>query len=273
MSMIALNRIHIVLLAAACCAFGAGRRATAYSASQSSQSRDSQAATSAPIKDGGPRLDATEAATGADEAAIQSQINSIYRGFYNSYRLGAGDVIAIHVDKHPDDSVERVVVSPVGQVYFPLLGNVSVAGKTMEELQDFFIPAVSEYIKEPRVTLSLIEANSAKIGVLGDVRNPGVVIMSRPMRVLEALTAVGGITDLGSSTNVAVLRHYDDGRVQIVNVNVKRVLQGKAGSEENLYLASGDTIIVHGNKLKALGKISSVVGLTSFFNFLSAGKL
>src|SRR5579862_7290181 len=58
-----------------------------------------------------------EQITPADEAAIESQIGSVYQNFLSSYRLGAGDVMAIHVDQHQEDSVERVVVSPVGQVY------------------------------------------------------------------------------------------------------------------------------------------------------------
>ena len=49
-----------------------------------------------------------------EEAAIQAQINSVYQTFYNSYRLGPGDIIGIYIDKHPEDSVERVTVSPVG---------------------------------------------------------------------------------------------------------------------------------------------------------------
>jgi len=56
------------------------------------------------------------------------------------------------------------------------------------------------------MTLSLLESNSSKYGILGDVREPGVKIMTRPLRVFDAITAAGGITDTGSSSNVTVLR-------------------------------------------------------------------
>jgi polysaccharide export outer membrane protein len=215
---------------------------------------------------GGP-----ESASAADEMAIQSQINSVYQSFYHSYRLGPGDIIGIYVDKHPEDSVPRVVVSPVGQVYYPLLGNVSVVGKTMEQITSYFTTAVSEFIKDPRVTIALLEAQSNKIGVLGDVRVPGVQIMTRPMRVLDAITQAGGVTETGKSSDVSVLRQFEDGRVQVLKVNVKKILQGKASPEENAYLRTGDTIIVHGNLYKAIGKFSSVIGLTSFVSFLARG--
>lgn len=216
------------------------------------------------------QLNPSEPISTTEEAAIQAQINSVYQGFYNSYRLGPGDIIGIYIDKHPEDSVERVTVSPVGRVYFPLLGNVTVVGKTMPQIQEYFSIAVAEYIREPRVTLSLLEAQSAKIGVLGDVKTPGVQVMTRPLRVLDAITMAGGILETGSQ-NISILRQYEDGRVQMLTVDMKKILKGKANPEENAFLRAGDTVIVHGNLFKKMGKVTSVVGLTTLFTFLTAG--
>jgi polysaccharide export outer membrane protein len=216
------------------------------------------------------RVNSTEQVSPSDEAAIQAQINGIYQNFYNSYRLGPGDIIGVYIDKHPEDSVERVTVSPVGRVYFPLLGNVTVVGKTLPQLQEYFSTAVAEYIREPRVTLSLLEAQSAKIGVLGDVKSPGVQVMTRPLRVLDAITMAGGILETGSQ-NVSILRQYEGGQVQVLTIDVKKILKGKANPEENAYLRSGDTLIVHGNLFKKIGKLSSVVGVTTLVTFLTRG--
>lgn len=222
-------------------------------------------------KNPAPAPNHVEETSPEDEVAIQSQISAVYQDFYHSYRLGPGDVIGIYVDKHPEDSVERVSVSPVGQVYYPLLGNITVVGKTLGQLQAYFTTAISEFIRDPRVNIALLEAHSNKIGILGDVREPGVKIMTRPLRVLDAITMAGGITDTGSSSDVSVLRQREDGRVQVMQINVKRILQGKAGSEENLALESGDTIVVHGNLFKKIGKVSSMLGITGFVSFLARG--
>jgi polysaccharide export outer membrane protein len=219
---------------------------------------------------GGTEVNAGETVSPSEEAAIQSQINSVYKGFYHSYRLGPGDAIAIHIDRHPEDSIERAVVSPVGYVYFPLLGNVNVVGKTMPQLEQYFTAAVAEFIRDPRVTMTLLEAHSAKIGVLGDVKAPGVQILTRPTRLLDAITQAGGILETGKQT-VSILRQYEDGRVQMLSADVKKILQGKASPEENAYLRAGDTIIVHGNLFKKITKISSLVGVTSLFTFLMRG--
>jgi polysaccharide export outer membrane protein len=212
----------------------------------------------------------TETASPSDEVAIQAQINSVYQNFYNGYRLGPGDILGIYIDKHPEDSVDKVTVSPVGRIYFPLLGSLVVVGKTVPQLQEYLTNAVAEFIREPRLTLVLIEAQSAKIGVLGDVKNPGLMVMTRPLRVLDAVTMAGGILDTGNQ-KVSVLRQYEDGRVQVLTSDVKKILQGKANPEENLYLRAGDTVIVHGNLFKTLGKVSSLVGVTSLVTFLSRG--
>jgi len=208
--------------------------------------------------------------TAADEAAIQSQISAVYSGFYNSYRLGPGDIVAVYIDKHPDDSVQRVIVSPVGRIYVPLLGDIVAVGKTLPQLQDYLTNSVAEFIKEPRVTLALLEAQSAKVGVLGDVKIPGLMVMTRPLRVLDAITLAGGILDTGSSS-VSILRQYEDGRVQVISADIKKILKGKASSEENAYLRSGDTVIVHGNLFKTITKVSSLVGVTSLVSFMTRG--
>ena len=212
----------------------------------------------------------TEANGASDEAAIQAQINSVYQSFYSGYRLGPGDVIGIHIDKHAEDSVEKAIVSPVGRIYFPLLGSLVVVGKTVPQLQEYLTNAVAEFIRDPRLTVVLIEAQSAKFGVLGDVKNPGLMVMTRPIRVLDAITMAGGILDTGSQ-QVSVLRQFEDGRVQVISADVKKILKGKANPEENLYLRAGDTVIVHGNLFKTLTKVSSLVGVTSLVTFMSRG--
>src|SRR5262245_27292415 len=58
-------------------------------------------------------------------------LKDIYQEFYDTYRLGPTDEIAIRVIGQPDYSLERVKVSPTGSVYHPLLGDVGVAGLTL----------------------------------------------------------------------------------------------------------------------------------------------
>lgn len=204
----------------------------------------------------------------AAEEATDPYFRKVYREFYDTYRLGPDDELAIRILNQPDYTLEKVKVSPVGRIYHPLLGDIEVAGLTVDKLTEKLTADFSQYIINPKLSVSLLEANSAKVGVLGDVTHPGIVVMTRPMTVLDALSATGGISDLGSKSNVTILRQSGYDRAQTVNVNVKRILEGKANSEENLRLQAGDTIIVHGNKRKKFNQITSLLGFGNFMAFL-----
>src|SRR5215831_7683677 len=212
------------------------------------------------------------AAGGSSEAGGASEDDQYFRGiyleFYNTYRLGPADEIAIRVTGQPDYTLERVKVSPTGSVYHPLLGDVEVAGMTIPQLIERMTKELNEYLINPKVSAALIEANSAKIGVLGDVMRPGILVMNKPMNLLEAITASGGIADTGDKSGVIVLRQLRDGRAQTFKVNVKRILQGKAGPEENISLHAGDTVIVNGNTRKKMANILSLAGFGSFISFI-----
>ena len=193
---------------------------------------------------------------------------TIYRDFYNSYKLGPEDQLALRVQGQPDYSIESVTISPVGRIFHPLLGELDVAGMTVPKLIERLTIEMSQFIIEPKVSVSLLSANSAKIGVLGDVSRPGVLVMGRPMTILDAISASGGVSDSGSKSDVTVLRQVGEGRSLIRKVNLKRILQGKAEPEENLALRAGDTIIVHGNTRKKISSFTSMLGFGNFLGFL-----
>ncbi len=209
----------------------------------------------------------------ADQDPDRDQFfKGIYREFYDTYRLGPDDEIAIRVMGQPDHTIERVKVSPTGSVYLPLLGDLEVAGETIPRLSARLTKELSEYLINPKVSVALLEANSARIGVLGDVVHPGILVMNRPMNALDAISASGGFTDTGSKSDVTVLRQTRDGRAQTLKVDVKRILEGKAGAEENIALRAGDTVLIHGNAKKKLNSIMSLAGLASFISFISMGR-
>lgn len=196
----------------------------------------------------------------------------IYRHFYDTYRLGPEDELAIRVLKQPDYSLERVKVSPTGHIHYPLIGDIEVAGLTVTKLREHLAASLSEYIIDPNVSVSLIEAKSAKIGVLGEVANPGIMLMAKPMTVIDAITASGGVTNYGNQSSVTLLRQMGDSRVVTTKVNVKRILEGKARPEDNVTLRAGDTLIVHGNTKKKIAFIASLTGFGNFLAFLVARK-
>ena len=203
----------------------------------------------------------------ADDA--DPYFKNIYRDFFEHYKIGPADALAIRVVGQPEYSLEKVIVSPVGRIYHPLVGDVEVVGLTVTSATEKLKLALAEYIRDPRVSVSLLEANSAKVGVIGDVTHPGIVLMARPMTVLEAIAAAGGVTDFGSKSNITLLRQAGDGSMHTIKVNLKRVMEAKASPEENPQVQAGDTLIVHGNFKKTMATITQMAGFGSFMRIIA----
>lgn len=209
----------------------------------------------------------SERDTREDEASDEV-FAPIYRNFYETYRIGPGDVLALRVAQQPDYTIDRSTVSPFGRVFHPLLGDVVVAGLTVEQVRERFSRELSEYLLNPKISIELVEATSARIGVLGEVRTPGIIVMARPMTVMDAVAAAGGFAYTGNKSNVTLLRQ-DGGRLVETKINIKRILQGKSLLEENLTLRAGDTLIVRGNTRMAVAEAMSLVGFSQFLAFLT----
>ncbi len=210
-------------------------------------------------------------AAGATPDHEESIITGIFRQFYTTYRIGPADEIAIRIKGQPDYSIDKIKVSPVGSVYHPLLGEVSVAGLTIDQVRKEMTRELSEYLIDPEVSIELIEAQSAKVGVLGEVAQPGIVVLTRPMTVLDVITERGGISPLGDMSDITVLRQDLVGKRSAIKVNLKKILAGKAKPEENIAVRAGDTIIVDGNMKRRLQTITSVVGFANLLTFLALG--
>ncbi len=196
----------------------------------------------------------------------------LYENFHRTYRLGPGDEVAVRVRLQPDYSIEKIKVSPDGRLFHPLTGDLTVGGLTVDQLTKRLAQDLAKYIRNPEVSVHLLEAKSAKIGVLGEVARPGVLVMGEPMTVLDAITQSGGFARTGKSSKVTLVRQARTGRLQHLTVNIKRILAGQADVEENLPLQPGDTVIVHGNFLKKIEYITATMGFTQFLTFLTLAR-
>lgn len=208
----------------------------------------------------------------APEEGEDQYLKVIYDRFYLTYKLGPDDEIAVRVKGHPEHSLDKVKISPMGTIYHNLLGEIKVVGATIRQVQDRFTNDLAEYLVDPIVNVELIDAKSAKIGVLGDVLHPGIIIMNRPMKIVDVISEAGGISDTGSKSEVQVVRPSLNGTTQIFKINVKRIYEGKAKPEENIPIQGGDLVMVQGNLGKKFSKIASYTGLGGFLSFLSIGR-
>jgi protein involved in polysaccharide export with SLBB domain len=196
----------------------------------------------------------------------------VYRRFHENYKLGANDEIAIRIVGQPEYSIEKTKISPVGRIFHPLLGEVEVAGRTVPQLIEELTKDLSEYLLNPKISVSLLETRSAKVGVLGEVLRPGILIMNEPMKILDAIKEAGGLTEYGNKSSVIVYRQENDGRIGTHEVNLKKILEGKSSNSENLELQPGDTVMVTGNIRKKVAFVASLTSIGSFMTYINRGR-
>ena len=153
------------------------------------------------------------------------------------YVLGPGDVLEVSVWGYPDLTRE-VVVRPDGRVTLPLVGAVAAAGVTVEHLTQVLTRAYGEYIINPQVTVIVKQFRRITVSVLGQVARPGTYMLPPGSRVLDLLSAAGGVTETASLNGARLLRPEGSP----LAVDLERLLAGDPAV--NVVLRGGETLVV-----------------------------
>ncbi len=158
-----------------------------------------------------------------------------------AYKIGPQDVLKIDVWR--EDQRTRVVqVRPDGKVTLRLLNDVQAAGLTPMELAGVIREDLKKFINNPQVTVSVMEINSRRIYVTGEVVKAGAYALLPHMTVLQALTSGGGFTQFARVKNIYVLRTQNGKQIRLP-FNYKEAISGK-NPEQNIELLPGDVIVV-----------------------------
>lgn len=159
----------------------------------------------------------------------------------SSYPIQPGDLLEVSVWR--EDYLEReVLVQPDGMIAFPLAGDVRAAGRTISDLREDLARALSRYIPEPVVTVSVKEIRGNRIYVIGQVQRPGQFVMNPTMDVMQALALAGGTTPFAALNDIKILRRSGP-RQTVIDFRYGDVEKGR-NLEQNIVLQSGDVIVV-----------------------------
>jgi polysaccharide export outer membrane protein len=124
------------------------------------------------------------------------------------YLLAANDVVSVVVYQEEDLSA-KVRVSKDGSIVLPLLGSVTVGGKTRETAARMIRDLLAEkYLVSPQVSLDIAEYAKRRFTVLGQVSRPGSYEMpgDESVNLLQAISMAGGYSRLGTGRGVTVQR-------------------------------------------------------------------
>jgi len=155
------------------------------------------------------------------------------------YQMVPGDKLRVEVYKDPQLS-QSLQVRPDGKITLPLVGDLPAAGRTPTQLRDAVAASLKEYIKDPVVTVIVVETVPEVIYVMGEVNTPGPQPMRGPTSVLQALAVAGGFKDFAHTKDIRILRKSPEG-LRTLRFNYNEAIKG---SQAPLLLAPGDTVIV-----------------------------
>jgi len=161
------------------------------------------------------------------------------------YQIGSGDVVQISVWRHADLGVS-VPVRPDGKISVPLIGEVAAGGKAPEMVAKEITARLSEYIRDPNVSVIVMEMNSheylTRVRVTGAVRAPTSTAHRRGMTVLDLVLVAGGITEFAAADRTKLYRKTDEG-TNVYTIRLDKILQD-GELDTNLALVPGDVVTV-----------------------------
>lgn len=142
----------------------------------------------------------------------------------NQYTLGAGDLVSISVYGQEDLSMESRLTD-VGVVNYPYLGEITVIGMTVSELEAYIYTGLKgDYLVEPSVSVGIKEYRPFFIN--GEVNKPGGYSFQPGLSIDKAAALAGGYTERASKSKIFIVREVDGEQVEIVADSNTSVLPG-----------------------------------------------
>ncbi|WP_353252921.1 polysaccharide biosynthesis/export family protein [Salinisphaera sp. PC39] len=165
------------------------------------------------------------------------------------YRVGPGDVLNVVVFNHPEltnpagtsESSESSgrLVNADGMLYFPFVGEIDVAGLTLDEIRRKLAEGLSRVIRDPQVDVRVSQYRSQQVFITGDIPRPcSVPVTDLPLTILKAFDACSTLAGSEGAVGIQSVSLIRDGEAYPIDLNAMY----RTG--DLVHLRDGDRLIV-----------------------------
>jgi polysaccharide export outer membrane protein len=172
--------------------------------------------------------------------------------------LGAGDMIAVRALHVPEMPEKPLRVGDDGGILLPMIGRIQASGLTTSQLAAEIRRRLEPVIRDPQVSVELVEQKSHPVSVLGAVKAPGLYQLEGEKRLLDVISRAGGLDqDAGYSLRISRLKSAgplpipgatESGEYRVAEVHLEDVMEARK-PELNIVILPQDTIAVPRGRL------------------------
>ena len=157
----------------------------------------------------------------------------------DKYIIGPEDVLDIFVWKE-ESLTKTVPVRIDGKISLPLLDDIQASGLTPLQLKDELTKKLSGFVDNPTVTVTVKEANSYRVFISGEVKQPGIVRIRSEVTLVNLIIMVGGFTEWANKRKILIITK-ENGKEKRITANYNKIIDGDI---PDIVLKPGDTVII-----------------------------
>jgi polysaccharide biosynthesis/export protein len=172
------------------------------------------------------------------------------------YRIQPSDVIEVQYRYTPEYN-HTAAIQPDGFAALQVVGDVKVAGLTVDEAAAAIAHKAGERLQNPEVTVTLKEFIKPFFTVAGEVNHPGRFDLRGRVSAVEGIAISGGFKESSKKTTVILLRQTGADTAEVKVLDLRRFMS-KAAIEEDLTLRSGDLLVVPQNAISRLEPLMKI---------------
>ncbi len=154
------------------------------------------------------------------------------------YKVKSSDSLDISVFQ-VDELSRKLIVNSQGNIAFPLIGKVRVAGLSQEQIEAKLAAQLgAKYLHNPQVSVTVGNKSNRKVTLDGSVRNPGIFPIEGNITLIQAVALAGGLNDIADDEKIIIFRKSTN---KAYLLDLKKI---RTGQVKDPYMVADDRVIV-----------------------------